>query len=66
MAKRGKSGKKCVACDAEIALASRELKVGDYVICVECGTEYRVERVSPIELRGSDTEAESSTTAGKK
>lgn len=47
----------CPECDTNLDLEEDEMDEGDVVACPECGTEYEVITVNPIELKPVEEEA---------
>jgi alpha-aminoadipate/glutamate carrier protein LysW len=41
----------CPECDTNLDLEEDEMDEGDVVSCPECGTEYEVVTVNPVELK---------------
>jgi alpha-aminoadipate carrier protein LysW len=41
----------CPECDTNLDLEEDEMDEGDVVSCPECGTEYEIITISPIELK---------------
>lgn len=50
--------KNCPECDNELDIEEHELEEGDVVSCEECGSEYEVVGVEPLELSKVDEEYE--------
>jgi alpha-aminoadipate carrier protein LysW len=48
----------CPECDNELDLELDEVEEGDVVACDECGTEYEVVGVEPLELARVDGDAD--------
>ena len=48
----------CPECDNNLDLEVDEIEEGDVVACEECGTEYEVVGVEPLELARIDEEEE--------
>jgi len=48
----------CAECENELDLDVDELEEGDVVVCDECGTEYEVVGVEPLELTRVDEDDE--------
>jgi alpha-aminoadipate/glutamate carrier protein LysW len=40
----------CPECESELDIELDEIEEGDVVACVECGTEYEIVGVEPLEL----------------
>jgi alpha-aminoadipate/glutamate carrier protein LysW len=47
----------CPECDTNLDLEEDEMDEGDVVSCPECGTEYEIITISPIELKPVEDEA---------
>ena len=48
---------KCLECDGEIEL-SGEVEAGEIIDCPDCGSEFEVKKVSPVELGFAPKEEE--------
>lgn len=48
----------CPECDTELDIEVDEVEEGDVVACEECGTEYEVVGVEPLELSRVDEDIE--------
>jgi alpha-aminoadipate/glutamate carrier protein LysW len=48
----------CPECENDLDVEMDELEEGDVVACDECGTEYEVVGVEPLELSRVDEEAD--------
>lgn len=48
----------CPECENELDIEEDELEEGDVVACEECGSEYEVVGVDPLELTRVDEELE--------
>jgi len=52
----------CPECESDLDIDVEEVEEGDVVACVECGTEYEIVGVEPLELskveEGSDDDEE--------
>jgi alpha-aminoadipate/glutamate carrier protein LysW len=48
----------CPECENELDLEEEELEEGDVVACDECGSEYEVVGVGPLELTKVDGDLE--------
>lgn len=48
----------CPECENELDLEEDELEEGDVVACEECGSEYEVVGVDPLELTRVDEEVD--------
>jgi alpha-aminoadipate carrier protein LysW len=48
----------CPECENELDLEEEELEEGDVVACEECGSEYEVVGVEPLELTKVDGDFE--------
>ena len=48
----------CPECENELDIEEGELEEGDVVACEECGSEYEVVGVDPLELTRVDEELE--------
>lgn len=48
----------CPECENELDVELDEIEEGDVVACEECGTEYEVVGVEPLELARVDDELE--------
>lgn len=48
----------CPECESELDIELDELEEGDVVACEECGSEYEVVGVDPLELTRVDDEEE--------
>ena len=48
---------KCLECDAEIEVPA-DTEPGEILDCPDCGTEFEVKRVSPLELAPAPKEEE--------
>jgi alpha-aminoadipate/glutamate carrier protein LysW len=46
----------CPECESELDLELDEVEEGDVIACEECGTEYEVVGVEPLELARVDEE----------
>ena len=46
----------CPECENELDIAEDEMEEGDVVACEECGTEFEVVGVEPLELARMDDE----------
>jgi len=46
----------CSLCDSKIDIEEEELDEGDLVTCEECGAEFRVIGVNPLELEALEEE----------
>ena len=46
----------CPECENELDIELDEIEEGDMVVCEECGTEYEVVGVDPLELSRIDEE----------
>jgi alpha-aminoadipate carrier protein LysW len=46
----------CPECENNLNVEVEEVEEGDVVVCEECGTEYEVVRVEPLELVRADDE----------
>ena len=46
----------CPECDSELDIELDEVEEGDVVTCNECGTEFEVVAVEPLELARTDGE----------
>ena len=46
----------CPECDSELDIELDEVEEGDVITCNECGTEYEVVGVEPLELAPVDEE----------
>lgn len=46
----------CPECDTNLDLEEDEMDEGDVVACPECGTEYEVVTINPIELKPVEDE----------
>ncbi len=46
----------CPECDSELDVELDEIEEGDVIACEECGTEYEVVGVDPLELARVDDE----------
>ena len=44
----------CAECENELDIEMDEVEEGDVVICDECGTEYEIVGVEPLELTRVD------------
>ena len=44
----------CAECENELDIEMDEVEEGDVVICDECGTEYEIVGVDPLELTRVD------------
>lgn len=44
----------CAECENELDIEVDEVEEGDVVVCDECGTEYEVVGVEPLELSRMD------------
>lgn len=44
----------CAECENELDIEVNEMEEGDVVVCDECGTEYEVVGVEPLELSRMD------------
>ncbi len=44
----------CAECENELDIEMDEVEEGDIVICDECGTEYEIVGVEPLELTRVD------------
>ncbi|MGA8730317.1 MAG: hypothetical protein WB608_16300 [Terracidiphilus sp.] len=44
----------CAECENELDIEMDEVEEGDVVVCDECGTEYEVVGVEPLELSRMD------------
>lgn len=49
----------CYDCESDLDIDLDEVEEGDYVACCECGTEYEIVRLQPLELSRVDDEQES-------
>lgn len=47
----------CPECDTNLDLEEDEMDEGDVVSCPECGTEYEIITINPIELKPVEDEA---------
>jgi alpha-aminoadipate carrier protein LysW len=47
----------CPECDTNLDFEEDEMDEGDVVSCPECGTEYEIITVNPIELKPVEDEA---------
>jgi alpha-aminoadipate/glutamate carrier protein LysW len=48
----------CPECESDLDIAEDELDEGEVVSCPECGTDFEVVTVSPIELKPVEDEYE--------
>lgn len=48
----------CPECENELDVAEDEMEEGDVVACEECGSEFEVVGVEPLELARMDEELE--------
>lgn len=48
----------CAECENELDIEVDEVEEGDVVVCEECGTEYEVVGVEPLELSRMDDDYE--------
>lgn len=48
----------CPECDSDLDIELDEIEEGDVVACEECGSEYEVVAVEPLELARVDDELE--------
>ncbi|MHB8888004.1 MAG: hypothetical protein ACYC46_04230 [Acidobacteriaceae bacterium] len=46
----------CIECDSPLDFEEDEVEEGDVVLCDECGTEFEVVGVDPLELARVDEE----------
>lgn len=46
----------CVECENELDVQLDEVEEGDVLVCDECGTEYEVVGVEPLELTRVDAD----------
>jgi alpha-aminoadipate carrier protein LysW len=46
----------CAECENELNIEMDEVEEGDVVICDECGTEYEIVGVEPLELTRVDAD----------
>jgi alpha-aminoadipate carrier protein LysW len=46
----------CPECDSNLDIELDEVEEGDVIVCEECGTEYEVVAVEPLELARVDDE----------
>jgi alpha-aminoadipate carrier protein LysW len=47
----------CPECDTNLDFEEDEMDEGDVVSCPECGTEYEIVTINPIELKPVEDEA---------
>lgn len=50
----------CPECESELDIELDEVEEGDVISCEECGTEYEVVGVEPLELARVDEDADES------
>lgn len=50
----------CPECESELDIELDEVEEGDVISCEECGTEYEVVGVEPLELARVDEDADDS------
>ncbi len=48
----------CLECENDLNLEVDEVEEGDIVTCDECGTEYEVVGVEPLQLARTDEDAD--------
>ena len=48
----------CAECENELDIEVDEVEEGDVVVCEECGTEYEIVGVVPLELSRMDEDYE--------
>ena len=48
----------CPECDSELDVELDEIEEGDVIACDECGTEYEVVGVEPLELAPIDEDVD--------
>jgi len=48
----------CAECENELDIEVDEVEEGDVVVCEECGTEYEIVGVEPLELSRMDEDYE--------
>lgn len=48
----------CPECESDLDVELDEVEEGDVIACEECGTEYEVVGVEPLELARVDDEAD--------
>jgi alpha-aminoadipate carrier protein LysW len=46
----------CPECENDLDIELDEVEEGDMVVCDECGTEYEIVGVEPLELSRTDAE----------
>jgi alpha-aminoadipate carrier protein LysW len=46
----------CPECDTDLDIDEEEVEEGEIVSCVECGTDFEIVTVSPIELKPVEEE----------
>lgn len=49
---------KCLVCDAPMDIDEEDLDEGESVTCEECGAEFHVSSVDPLELESADEDDE--------